>query len=208
MAFVVKDRVRETSTSSGTGAFVLAGAAPGYQGFSAIGNGNSTYYSIVSSYGDWEVGIGTYTASTTTLSRDTVLSSTNAGALVAFLAGSAKDVFCTYPAERAVYQTAPVTKTANFTVQDGETWIINNKSGATCTVTLPAAANYPGQTLVFQNYQNQTLVSASSNVVPLGGGAAGTAILDAVAGNTATLVSNGTNWVITQATTNNNLLLE
>lgn len=103
---------------------------------------------------------------------------------------------------------APVTKTADFTVSNGDTWIINNKSGSTCTVTLPSASTNSGRVLTFQNYQAQTLVSASSNVVPRAGGSAGTAILDAVAGNWATLVSNGTNWVIMQAAANNCLLTE
>lgn len=102
----------------------------------------------------------------------------------------------------------PVTKTANFTVQAGETWIINNKSGSSCTVTLPTPSALIGRVLYFQNYQAQTLVSASSNVVPLTGGAAGTAILAAVAGDTATLVSDGTSWIMTQYTPNNVLLLE
>jgi hypothetical protein len=102
--------------------------------------------------------------------------------------------------------TAPVTKTADFTVAYNETWIINNKSGSTCTVTLPSAATYSGRYLTFQNNQAQNLVSASSNVVPQGGGAAGTAILTDVSGNWATLVSNGTNWVIMQAASFNTLL--
>jgi len=104
--------------------------------------------------------------------------------------------------------TIPVVKTADFTVGLGEVWIINNKSGSTCTVTLPTALSYSGRVLTFQNYQNQFLVSASSNVVPLGGGAAGTAILENVAGNWATLVSNGTNWVMMQEAPNNALLIE
>ena len=104
--------------------------------------------------------------------------------------------------------TIPVTKTADFTVGLGEVWIINNKSGSTCTVTLPTASSYSGQVLMFQNYQAQFLVSASSNVVPLGGGAAGTAILEDVAGNWATLVSNGTNWIMMQEAPNNALLIE
>jgi len=104
--------------------------------------------------------------------------------------------------------TIPVTKTADFTVGFGEVWIINNKSGSTCTVTLPTASSYSGQVLTFQNYQAQFLVSASSNVVPLGGGAAGTAILENVAGNWATLVSNGANWVTMQEAPNNALLIE
>jgi hypothetical protein len=102
----------------------------------------------------------------------------------------------------------PVTKIANFTVGAGEVWIINNKSGSTCTVTLPTASSYAGRALTFQNYQAQFLVSASSNVVPLGGGAAGTAILENVAGNWATLVSNGTNWMTMQEAPNNALLIE
>lgn len=102
MAFVIADRVRETSTTTGTGTVTLLGAFTGYQSFSAIGNGNSTYYTIASqTLSEWEVGIGTYTASGTTLSRDTILSSSNSGAAVNFSAGT-KDVFVTYPSERAV----------------------------------------------------------------------------------------------------------
>lgn len=103
---------------------------------------------------------------------------------------------------------APVTKTADFTVADNETWLINNKSGSTCTVTLPAASAWSGRTLTFKNMQAQTLVSASSNVVPIDSTTAGTAILLAVVGNWATMVSDGTNWVIMQQAANNCLLLE
>lgn len=103
---------------------------------------------------------------------------------------------------------APVAKTANFTVADGETWLINNKSGSSCTVTLPSTGTNTGRVLHFQNYQAQTLVSASSDVVPLAGGAATTAILEAVAGANATLVSDGMNWVMTQYDSNNALQLE
>jgi len=104
MALVVKDRVQETSTTTGTGTFTLAGAVSGFQSFSAIGNGNTTYYAIVLG-SEWEVGIGTYTSSGTTLSRDTVLESSNSGSLVNFSAGT-KNVFVTYPAERALYTDA------------------------------------------------------------------------------------------------------
>lgn len=88
------------------------------------------------------------------------------------------------------------TKTADFTLADTEGWIINNKSGSTCTVTLPAASAWAGRVVTFKNLQLQTLVSASSNVVPLIGGAAGTAILPGLVGAWATLVSDGTNWVV------------
>jgi hypothetical protein len=106
MALVLKDRVKETSTTAGTGTLTLAGASAGFQSFSAIGNGNTTYYAIVdSTAGTWEVGIGTYTSSGATLSRDTVLSSSNSGSLVTFSSNS-KDVFVTYPSEKSVYLTA------------------------------------------------------------------------------------------------------
>ena len=102
MPLVVKDRVRETSTTTGTGTFTLAGAVTGFQSFSAIGNGNTTFYTIALQGGsEWEVGIGTYTSSGTTLSRTTVLASSNSGSLVNFSAGT-KDVFVTYPAGRTI----------------------------------------------------------------------------------------------------------
>jgi hypothetical protein len=103
---------------------------------------------------------------------------------------------------------APVTETADFAVSDGDIWYINNKSGSTCTVTLPTASSYTGRTLTFKNMQAQTLVSASSNVVPIDSTSAGTAILLAVVGNWATMVSDGTNWIIMQQAANNCLLLE
>jgi len=108
----------------------------------------------------------------------------------------------------AALSSAPVTKTADFTVAANETWLINNKSGSTCTVTLPSASVYSGRYLTFKNLQTQTLVSASSNVVLIDSTTAGTAILLAVVGNWATMVSDGTNWVIMQQAANNNLLLE
>ena len=98
-SLVLADRVKETTTTTGTGTVTLLGASTGFQSFSAIGNSNSTYYTIVGQTGtEWEVGIGTYTSSGTTLSRSTVLASSNAGALVSFSAGT-KDVFVTQPAE-------------------------------------------------------------------------------------------------------------
>lgn len=98
MPLFVKDRVKETTTTAGTGTITLAGAVTGFQSFAAIGNGNTTFYTIAGG-DEWEVGIGTYTSSGTTLSRDTVLSSSNSGSKVNFSAGT-KDVFVTYPASR------------------------------------------------------------------------------------------------------------
>jgi hypothetical protein len=104
MALIVKDRVRETSTTTGTGTITLAGAFSGFRSFADIGNGNTTYYCI-SGGSQFEVGIGTYTASGTTLSRDTVLSnSLGTTALINFSAGT-KDVFVTYPSDKAILGT-------------------------------------------------------------------------------------------------------
>lgn len=103
---------------------------------------------------------------------------------------------------------APVVKTANFAVASTDVWLINNKSGSACTVTLPAAASNVGRVLYFQNYQAYTVVSDSSNVVPLVGGAAGTSILLDVAGDSATIVSDGTVWRMTQYVPYNTLLID
>ena len=101
-----------------------------------------------------------------------------------------------------------LTKTADYTITGTDTWIINNKTGSTFTLTLPAAASWTGRYISVKNMQAQTVVSATSNVVPIDSTTAGTAILLAVVGNWATLVSDGTNWVIMQTAPNNILLLE
>ena len=102
MALVLKDRVKETTTTTGTGSFALAGAVTGYDSFGQIGNSNTTYYAVYLDGGsEWEVGIGTYT-SPSTLSRDTILASSNAGSVVTFSAGQ-KTIWCDYPAGAAVY---------------------------------------------------------------------------------------------------------
>jgi len=105
MAFVVADRVKETSTTTGTGAMALAGAVVGFQSFaSGVGNSNTTYYAIANqAAAEWEVGFGTLDATSANLSRTTVLASSNGGSLVAFTAGT-KEVFVTQPATRTLVQ--------------------------------------------------------------------------------------------------------
>jgi hypothetical protein len=107
MALVLADRVKETTTTAGTGTVTLLGAATGFQSFAVVGDGNTTFYTIASQTGnEWEVGVGTYATSGTTLARTTVLSNSSATqpSALNFSAGT-KDVFVTYPAGYAVAST-------------------------------------------------------------------------------------------------------
>ena len=115
MALVINDRVKETSTTTGTGTFNLAGAETGYESFvSGVGTGNTTYYAIeLNAAGEWEVCIGTVTSgSPDTLSRDTIISSSNSDAAVTFSSGT-KNVFCTLPAKKTI---SPVMDATTFVV--------------------------------------------------------------------------------------------
>lgn len=104
MALVTADRVKETTTTTGTGDLTLAGAVSGFQTFgAAIGDGNTVYYAVSTPAGtEWEVGLGTYTSSGTTLSRDTIYASSNSGSAVDLSSGT-KEVFATYPSDKAVF---------------------------------------------------------------------------------------------------------
>lgn len=136
MALVVKDRVQETTTTAGTGTYTLAGAVTGYQSFSVIGDGNTTYYAATNGT-DWEVGIGTYTASGTTLARTTILTSSNSNNAVNWSAGT-KAIFVTYPAGKSIYDGGPLGTPSSGTVTNltGTASInINGTVGATTPTT-------------------------------------------------------------------------
>ena len=155
MAFILADRVRETSSAPGTGTVTLLGAVTGYQTFSAgIGANNTTYYVIADQSGtNWEVGLGTIGAGGTTLARTTVLSSSNSGSLVNFSSGT-QDVFCDYPAGKAVYKDASNNVTG-YAISGGT--IDNTPIGATTAstgafTTLKASGN----TLLAQSYDQGT----------------------------------------------------
>jgi hypothetical protein len=91
MTLIYKDRVQETTTTTGTGTLILAGAVPGFQSFSAIGNANTCIYALEDANGSgWEVGVGTYTSSGTTLARTTVLASSNSGSAITLSSGTHK----------------------------------------------------------------------------------------------------------------------
>ena len=138
MALVVNDRVKETTAVVGTGTATLLGAALGFQTFAVIGNGNTTYYCISDKFGsNWEVGIGTYTASGATLARTTVLSSSNANALVVFTAGI-KDVFVTYPSSKGLWKDA----------SDNAIGLGTPSAGVLTNCTLPQLSASTGSTLV------------------------------------------------------------
>jgi len=108
MPLVLADRIKETTTTTGTGTVTLLGAVLGFQAFSVIGDGNTTYYCIAGQgTNEWEVGVGTYTASGTTLSRDTVLASSAGAPTKTNFSGGTKDVFVTYPATYSAYNNIP-----------------------------------------------------------------------------------------------------
>ena len=110
MAFVLADRVQQTGTANTTVSFTLSGSVTGFQSFSVIGNTNTTYYSATDTSGNWEVGIGTYSTTGPTLTRTTILSSSNSGSAVTF--SGTVTVFVTYPAGLSVSSDNPVTLTS------------------------------------------------------------------------------------------------
>jgi hypothetical protein len=141
MALVLADRVQETSASTGTGSMVLAGAAAGYVSFSVIGNNNTTFYCITNpGTNEWEVGIGTYTLSTTTLARTTVLSNyLGTTALVSFSAGT-KSVFVTYPSSRSV-NLDQSTNTANAPQFNATNGLFVNSLTVSSNYTVPVGSS-------------------------------------------------------------------
>lgn len=160
MPLVVKDRIKETSTTSGTGTLTLAGAASGFRSFADIGNGNTTYYAIVdATAATWEVGIGTYTSSGTTLSRDTILSNSSGNTSAINFAANSKDVFVTYPSSKAVYGDASdIAYEAHFAASNG---IFLSSNTIATSLTLPT--NYNGVSA-----GNVTLSTGITVTVPTG----------------------------------------
>jgi hypothetical protein len=178
MALVVNDRVKETSTTTGTGTFDLGGAVSGFESFvTAIGNGNTTYYSIVNENGEFEVGLGTVTdAATDTLSRDTILSSSNSDAAVNFTAGT-KNVFCTLPASKAVILDSSgnivANNGSNLTNLNADNLASGTVPDARFPATLPAASGVNLTALNASNVASGTLSADRLPTVPTTKGGTG-----------------------------------
>jgi len=164
----------------------------------AYGTGTVTSVSVVSANGL----AGTVATSTTTPAI--TLSTTVTG----LLKGNGTAISAAVANTDYVPLSTVITKTADYTITGTDTWIINNKTGSALTLTFPAASSWTGRYITVKNMQAQAVNSASSNIVPIDSTTAGTAILLDVVGNWATMVSDGTNWIIMQAASNNNLLLE
>lgn len=166
MALVLADRVRETTDTTGTGTVTLNGAVPGYQSFGVgVGGGNTTYYAI-SDGSQWEVGLGTYTASGTTLSRDTVLDSSNSGSLVNFAAGT-KSVFVTYPADKSVSYDASGNVNIDIT---GNAATATSATSATSATTATNLASGAAGSIPYQSGSGATTFLATGTGVIVNSG--------------------------------------
>lgn len=137
MALVWKDRVKETSTTTGTGTYTLAGAVAGHQGFSAIGDGNTCYYCATDGT-NWEVGLGTYTSAGTTLARTSVIASSNSGSAVNWSAGT-RTVFVTAPA--AWVNPPPRANGFRLTLATGDPVTTSDQSAKTTVYLTPYLSN-------------------------------------------------------------------
>ena len=162
----IADRVKETSTTSGTGTLSLAGAKTGFQAFSVLGDGKRTQYGITNAAGDFEIGIGTYTTSGTTLSRDFIFDSSNSGNKVNFSAAE-KDVFVTLPADRAGVISAIDISSASGTVAGTQSIIPETTGGFTLGAVFlgNSTTTISGTVVVFDNASYMIADTAYTNEI-------------------------------------------
>jgi hypothetical protein len=206
MALVLADRVKETTTTTGTGTITLAGAASGFQSFSVVGNGNTTYYTIAGQgTSEWEVGIGTYTSSGTTLSRDTVLASSAGAPTKTTFSTGTKDVFVTYPSGRSVYVDGTTVDAAGMGATQGDILYASATDTFSRLAKSSTATRYLANTGTSNNPQwdQVNLSNGVTGTLPLGNGGTGEttrqAAMDALAGAVTSgqyLRGNGTDVVM------------
>ena len=187
MALVVYDRVQQTGTANTTVSFTLTGSVTGFQSFAVVGNGNTTFYSATDASGNWEVGVGTYSSTGPTLTRTTIISSSNSGSAVTF--SGAVTVFVTYPAEKSVNLDASGNVTALGTVSSG-VW-----NGST----VPVA--YGGTGVTSSSGANSVVLRNSSGNVVFNNFIAGAIAVTAAAGTTILTVSSARTQILVGSTT-------
>jgi hypothetical protein len=138
MALVLADRVQQTGTANTTVSFTLSGSVTGFQSFAVVGNTNTTYYSAFDASGNWEVGVGTYSTTGPTLTRTTVISSSNSGSAVTF--SGTVNVFITYPSSRSV-NLDQSTNTANAPQFNASNGLLLNNATISASYSIPSGSN-------------------------------------------------------------------
>lgn len=157
MALVLLDRVQQTGTANTTVSFTVTGSVAGYQSWSAVGNGNTTYYGASDASGNWEVGLATYSTTGPTVTRTTIFASSNGGAAVTF--SGTVNVWVDYPAGRAVYQDNALTANApQFNATNG---LLLNSNTVSASFAIPSGSNAMSTGPV-------TVASGQSVTVPTG----------------------------------------
>jgi len=150
MALVLADRVQQTGTANTTVSFTLSGSVNGFQSFAVVGNGNTTYYSATDQSGNWEVGIGTYSTTGPTLTRTTVIASSNTGAAVTFV--GTVNAFITQPAENTVVSSNNPGSSTYVLTSNGTGVAPSWQPGGAGTLTTTDFTATAGQTVFTVNY--------------------------------------------------------